>query len=266
MVLGGLLFGTNYIKMDKRHGFYMVGAAELLSFSLMLFDLGGAIYTALFLVAWLVTVPLLLRSIHLYLNYGVYVELSQQEGFPSFVRSTSDELLPIADKVYSQGLDGLKDTESFNTQLYVPAKPMPKKTLGEMPLVVNFTDGEEASSESDTDKNNEEYKYGVTLFGFEFIFPHDDVGESSIKDKKYFMQCWNEAASKLEKGFGKMLLLAGFPAVVAMMSGMWNGNIKAVYAAPVLLYNIFVCRQSQGGKGLGRCVLCAFAFVGLCAF
>ncbi len=94
------MIGTNQIKMEKRYGGFVTLGALLMGlyFNINLNNVGGTL-ACLFVYGCGIAINngILFGSLRFLLNYSTYKELSEMEGFPTFIRTTADL---YGDKMY----------------------------------------------------------------------------------------------------------------------------------------------------------------------
>ncbi len=94
LVIAVFIMGTNQMKMGKWYAPLTLFAATMYTVSLTAGSIVSFIFT---LAAFAVNYGLIIAVIRYILNYKTYKALSEQEGFPSFIRTTADL---YADKIY----------------------------------------------------------------------------------------------------------------------------------------------------------------------
>lgn len=92
-----LVFGTNYMKMGKLFGAFLTVASIICCWCVPFMFGENIARTAFVVFAGIFSLTLIIPSVKYILNHHIYRELSTQEGFPSFVRTSADL---YGDKLY----------------------------------------------------------------------------------------------------------------------------------------------------------------------
>lgn len=153
-------------------------------------------------------IPMMYFCLRCIYNYNsVFKELEKSKGFPSFIANTADM---YADKMY------IKEETAGK---YKTAESKDKPII--MNIDVNPTKQEIA------ERKKKKYKYRLSIFGINIIFPHDAPKDMSFNDKKGFMFDWNKNVELARSDmFIHMLLMM----VGTLFSVIGSGGIYPIIA------------------------------------
>ncbi len=93
----GLIMGTNYMKLGKLFGAFLTMASIICCWSVPFIFGENFASTAFVVFAGIYSIFIVIPVIRFVMNHHIYRELSTQEGFPSFVRTSADL---YGDKLY----------------------------------------------------------------------------------------------------------------------------------------------------------------------
>jgi hypothetical protein len=181
-------------------------------------------------------------------NYEeVFLRLKERKGFPHFVFSTADMYADkmylrdkqeptIAEKRVKASFNSFneeqeitdEETKRMNTLRYEELKQHKQNVSSS-----EYFDAKEVKHSVDP---NKKYKYGLSLFGTDFIIPHDDVKSSTKEEKRRLMRLWNQMMDNLFNHEAFMIMLLLFDIIVINFGGM---NFLALIYLPILVIYIF---------------------------
>ena len=180
-------------------------------------------------------------------NYSsVFKELEKCKGFPSFIANTADL---YGEKLYLKTEDKSayenRTEVSFNpfntqediikesTQRYHDTKVKSKAKPIEMNIGV---DGKLVSAEEEErlrkEKEAQAKKGGLSIGGFELIFPHSDLENNDHNEKRILMGKWRENLDRSTKSFvyfTLLLMLCVMTANFGSLVGMLNYIVVLVF-------------------------------------
>lgn len=201
---------------------------------LMIFSLAPEHYVDLTIrTFFMITVylPGLVSSIFAYkalYNYkNVFIPLSKRKGFPNFVFSTADM---YADKIYLKDKDRKTVAEKrveasfnpFNEDSNITDEETARmntlryeelKTHNQDIFKGAYYESKEVKHSADEEKK---YKYGKSIFGFNFIIPHNEIKGAKKADNREVMMRWHEMKAKMFLNEEVWLLLFIFPITIYM--------------------------------------------------
>lgn len=204
-------------------------------------------------------------------NYEeVFLRLKERKGFPHFVFSTADMYADkmylrdkqeptIAEKRVKASFNSFneeqeitdEETKRMNTLRYEELKQHKQNVSSS-----EYFDAKEVKHSVDP---NKKYKYGLSLFGTDFIIPHDDVKSSTKEEKRRLMRLWNQMMDNLFNHEAFMIMLLLFDIIVINFGGM---NFLALIYLPILVIYIFGTNLVKLNKRKGFVVTvgceCAF--------
>lgn len=178
-----------------------------------------------------VYLPGLISSIFAYkalYNYkNVFIPLSKRKGFPNFVFSTADM---YADKIYLK--DKKEETVAekrveasfnpFNEEQNITDEETARmnslsyeeiKTHNQDISEGTYYRSKEVKHSADEEKT---YKYGKSIFGFNFIIPHNEIKGAPKADNREVMWRWLELKKNMFLNEEVWLLLFLFPITIYM--------------------------------------------------
>lgn len=217
-----------------------------------------------------VFLPALISSIFAYkalYNYkNVFIPLSKRKGFPNFVFSTADM---YADKIYEKEKDTKTVAEKrveasfnpFNEQQNVTDEEIARmnslryeelKTHNQDIFMGAYYESKEVKHTADEEKT---YKYGKSIFGFNFIIPHNEIKGAKKADNREVMWHWNEMKSKMFVGEENWLTYF----VIVIMIYMWttpsvSGFLMFVFLALHILGTNYIKQDKLIGFPLVLCI------------
>ena len=203
-LLSGILVNTN-----KRFA-YLFPIVGLVVFSIAPEQYVDLTIRTFFMIT--VYLPALISSIFAYkalYNYkNVFIPLSKRKGFPNFVFSTADM---YADKIYLKDKDKKTVAEKrveasfnpFNEEQNITNEETIRmnslryeelKTHNQDIFKGAYYESKEVRHTMDEEKK---YKYGKSIFGFNFIIPHNEIKGAKKADNREIMHQWHEMKSKM---------------------------------------------------------------------
>ena len=203
-------------------------------------------------------------------NYrNVYIPLTKRKGFPNFVFSTADM---YANKMYLKNKDEKtvaekrveasfnpfneqeditdEEVERMNTLRYEELKRH-EKDLVKGP----YYESKEVKHSADME---EKYEHGFSIFGIDFIIPHNKIEGATKAENRKVMGRWNELKKNMfENEFLWIFLLAACIMVYMWTSPSVAGLLLYIFLALYVIGTNFVKKDEAKGFPL---VLCIYLF------
>ncbi len=218
-------------------------------------------------IAGLLALPFVFRLVYNYTN--VYKELEKRNGFPLFIANTADL---YADKIYlktekERGKNVEENTYKTNTQAaYNPFSSQEEIREEEFnrqqaahgrsikePIVMNFDADEETrrmimlTEAKRKAREDQTYTYGVTAFGKELVFAHNDLLTASDEEKRGLMWKWNNNVEATRKNFFVFMMLM----LTAVMGSTLGSIINALFNFLIIIVFTMGLNYMKMGKKIG---------------
>ena len=242
------LIGAAASKKWKYVGYVAVIIAFMLSCSRFFLteEIEKLTLSAYVIVAVVGLIPFFYAFRCIYNYSSVFKELEKCKGFPSFIANTADL---YGEKLYLKTEDKSayenRTEVSFNpfntqediikesTQRYHDTKVKSKAKPIEMNIGV---DGKLVSAEEEErlrkEKEAQAKKGGLSIGGFELIFPHSDLENNDHNEKRILMGKWRENLDRSTKSFvyfTLLLMLCVMTANFGSLVGMLNYIVVLVF-------------------------------------
>ncbi len=171
-------------------------------------------------------VPAYLAVKCLYNYASVYVPLSQSEGFPNFIVTTSDR---------------------YAAQMYLhdePAAVHGAPAQKAEPLVMDIED--DGAARLRRKEGRTSWPYGFSIAGVPVIFNHDDIPNMTAGEKRDLMFLWSDSVDRIAKPYPFLLFFQLFCMMIAAVGGM-------PYMIPFFLVILFFPFGVSGLRMQERC-------------
>ncbi len=251
--------------------YYMGYASSFIGFLLCIarfgcFPIDNYILTGAAILAGSVPVIFAYKCIYNYKN--VFKELKKREGFPNFIANTADL---YADKIYlrtekekgkqTKEEDYIEKTAAsynpFSTQADISEEEFCRQQTAKVLYSdevkeLNIDSDEKshqrillAEAKNQAKELTSKRKYGVTAFGKEIIFLHNDIHTSSIDDKRSLMWKWNNNIDWTMKNFGVFAVVLAFSLLCTGLSYSLLGRLLHFLTIIVFMIGTSYMKQNK---------------------